>query len=245
MEKSLLFAKVKDAVSIADKTSAPHFIGFLTAEEKAELFKEFSHLNVSFYGGYEDAERCFLAALPLWCEKDNFSVFPITSITLFYKEEYHLTHRDFLGTLMSLGIKRECVGDILVGKGKTVVFLSRDIAEFVKLNLLKVGGVGVTFKEGIDGDLPGHSTLCDFSDTVASLRLDCVVSALAKVSRNAAVQMIESSLVSVNSLLCEKITKTVCENDKITLRGKGKFIIGNVSAQSKKGRIILNYKKYV
>lgn len=245
MENSLLFARVKDAISIADKTCAPRFVGFLTAEEKARLFKEFSHEHVSFYGGYDDAERCFLAALPPWCEKDEFSLFPIVPFTLLYKEEYRLTHRDFLGTLMSLGIKRECVGDILVGNGKTVIFLSRDVAEFVKLNLSKVGGVGIAVKEGIEGDLPGHSTLCEFSDTVASLRLDCVVSALAKVSRNEAVEMIEASLVSVNSLICEKITKTVCENDKITLRGKGKFIIGNVSSQSKKGRTILNYKKYV
>ena len=245
MENSLLIDRARDAISIADKTCAPHFIGFLTADEKAGLFREFQNEHISFFGGYEDAERCFFAALPDWCEKDNFSVFPITPLTVSFKEEYPLTHRDFLGTLMSLGIKRECVGDILVGKGKAVVFLSRDIAQFVKLNLAKVGGVGVTLEEGVNGNLPGHSTLCEFSDTVASLRLDCVVAALASVSRNTACEMIESSLVLVNSLLCEKITKTVCENDKITVRGKGKFIIGDVSSQSKKGRIILNYKKYV
>ena len=245
MQETVLNDRARDAVSIAEKTCAPHFIGFLTATEKAQLFNLFKGEHVSFYGGYEDAERCFFAALPEWCEKDNFSVFPIVALTLTFKTDYALTHRDFLGTLMSLGIKRECVGDILVEAGRAVVFLSRDVAEFVLLNLSKVGGVGVTAQKGYVGNLPGQSTLCDFSDTVASLRLDCVVSALACVSRTVACEMIETALVSVNSVICEKVTKTVCQGDKITIRGKGKFIIADVGNKSKKGRIILKYQKYV
>ena len=245
MEQSVLRDRAWDAILIAEKTCAPHFIGFLTAEEKALLFKELGGESISFFGGYEDAERCFFAALPDWCERDNTDIFPIVPLTIAFKGEYNLSHRDFLGTLMSLGIKRECVGDILIEKGRAVVFLSRDIAEFVTINLEKVGGVGVSLQKGFSLPLPGQGSLCDFSDTVASLRLDCVVSALAGVSRSAACEMIEAGFVSVNSLLCEKITKAVAQNDKITLRGKGKFIIADVNDKSKKGRVILKYKKYV
>ncbi len=245
MDLSVLRDRARDAVLIAEKTCAPHFIGFLTAEERALLLKEAGGENISFFGGYEDAERVFFAALPDWCQKDNNEIFPIVPLTLSFKEDYALAHRDFLGTLMSLGIKRECVGDILIEKGRAVVFLSRDIAEFVMLNLTKVGGVGIVAKKGFEVPLPGLGTLCDFSDTVASLRLDCVVSALAKVSRGEACRMIETGLITVNSLPQEKITKTVSKNDKITLRGRGKFIIDDVSGVSKKGRVILKYKKYV
>ncbi len=245
MQGDILIDRARDAVLIAERTCAPHFIGFLTAEEKATLSKTLGGENISFYGGYEEAERCFFAALPEWCEKENREIFPIEAITLSFKGEYALSHRDFLGTLMSLGIKRECAGDILIEKGRAVVFLSRDILEFVMLNLTKVGGVGVTLKKGFDTPLPGLGLLRDFSDTVSSLRLDCVVSALAGVSRAVACQMIEAGLVLQNGVPAEKITKSVWQNDKITIRGKGKFIVADVNDKSKKGRIILKYKKYV
>lgn len=245
MQGDILIDRARDAVLIAERTCAPHFVGFLTAEERAILLKALGGENISFFGGYDGAERCFLAALPEWCQKDNVEIFPIEPVTLSFKGEYTLSHRDFLGTLMSLGIKRECVGDILIEKGRAVVFLSRDILEFVMLNLTKVGGVGITAKKGFAAPLPGLGALRDFSDTVSSLRLDCVVSALAGISRATACEMIESGLVLINSVPTEKITKSILQNDKITIRGKGKFIVADVNDKSKKGRVILKYKKYV
>lgn len=244
MDETLLRARVDDALNITERTASPHFIGFLTEQECALAVTFAKGKHFTLYGGYDDAGRKVFAALPDWCD-ENFYDFPITPCTITYRKEDPLSHRDFLGTLMSLGIKRESVGDILVEKGRAVVFLSTDIFNFVMANLEKVGGVGISIEKGYQEPLPEHSRLENFSDTVSSLRLDCVVCALAGISRNSANELIEKGYVSLNGVLCEKITKTICDGDKLTIRGKGKFIISDVSRYSKKGRVIMEYKKYI
>lgn len=244
MEENILRARIEDALNISERSGAPHFVGFLNEQECALAASVAGNRRFSIYGGYEEAERKIFAALPDWCD-DDFCTFPITPCTITYRKEAALSHRDFLGTLMSLGITRECVGDILVEKGRSVVFLSTDICPFVTANLEKVGGEGITLNCGYAEPLPEHGALADFSDTVSSLRLDCVVCALAGVSRSGATELIEKGSVSINGITCDKITKTVTVNDKLTVRGKGKFIISDVSKHSKKGRVIIEYKKYI
>lgn len=244
MDSTLLRARAEDAFTLCERTNVPHFLGFLTESEAAVVQEVLGKTSArfEFFGGYEDAERTFLACLPDWCDSADY---PIVPFTFKFRECDTLSHRDFLGSLMALGITRESVGDILVENGRAVVFVSRDVSKFVKTQLEKVGRVGVGVSEGFSEPLPQHSSLAQFSDTVASLRLDCVVSALAGVSRNVACELIENGYVSINSITCEKTTRTVDTGDRITVRGKGKFFVDDVSALSKKGRIILKYSKYV
>ena len=244
MEDNLLAARINDALNITHRTKTPHFVGFLTELECARAAQVCQNGRFALYGGYADAERKIFAALPDWCEEDA-CIFPITPCTLTYRKEDTLSHRDFMGTLMSLGITRESIGDILVESGRAVVFLSNDIYPFVAANLQKVGGVGIQLHKGYRDPLPGLGRLGLFSDTVSSLRLDCVVAALTGVSRSGANEIIEKNLVSVNGMVTDKATKTISCGDKLTVRGKGKFIIGDVSKNSKKGRVILEYKKYI
>lgn len=244
MEDRLLPSRVNDIFTLCERTSVPHFLGFLTESEAAvaENILHRTTARYAFFGGYEDAERRMLACMPDWCEEPDY---PITAFTLKYRECDALSHRDFLGSLMALGITRELVGDILVEKGRAVIFISRDVAKFVETQLEKVGRVGVTLAQGFAEPLPQHGELIGCSDTVASLRLDCIVSAVAGVSRNIACELIENGMVSVDAVTCEKTTRTVEAGNRITVRGKGKFFIDDVSALSKKGRIILKYSKYV
>lgn len=243
MEPELLQARVTDTFTLCERTNVPHFLGFLTESEaaSAEGVLRGTTARYAFFGGYEDAERRMLACLPEWCDEPDY---PITAFTLKYRECDTLSHRDFLGSLMALGITRESVGDILVEKGRAVIFVCRDVAKFVGSQLEKVGRVGVTLTEGFTDPLPQHGERVECSDTVASLRLDCIVSAVAGVSRNIACELIESGMVSVDSVTSEKTTRTVEAGNRITVRGKGKFFIDDVSALSKKGRIILKYSKY-
>ena len=242
MDEKLFSARVNDLAELADKTSSPQFFGFLTEEEYSNSIKilknRFRHC---YYGGYDDAERTMLCLMPDWCESPNF---PITAVTFSYNSNYNLTHRDFLGALMSLGITRESVGDILVESGRTVVFLKNQIVNFVITQISKVGSVGVNLKLGFSEPLPQKGVLVSCTDTVSSMRLDCVVSAVCGVSRNSATELIEASKVSVNSVFVEKTTKTINEGDTLTVRGKGKIFIVSASEHTKKGRIVLNYNKY-
>lgn len=246
MDCDILASRIRDAIRLSDTSSFPKFVGFLRPEETETVFSvlQATPTKHAFFGGYEDAERVFFGAFPDWCE-DTEDFFPISSLTFTFRPCDTLTHRDFLGTFMSLGITRETVGDILIEKGRAVAFFADPQADFVASQVEKVGGVGVTITKGHLLPLPGMSSFQESSDTVASLRLDCVVASLASCSRNTAVELIESKTVSVNSVCTEKTTKFVQAGDKITIRGKGKFIIETVSGPTKKDRLIINYKKFI
>ncbi len=243
MDSQLIRARIEDTYNLCTRSCVPHFLGFLTESEAAvadEMLKKFG-ADYRFWGGYEQAQRTMLVCLPDWCDAPDY---PIVSVTVKFRECDKLGHRDFLGSLMSLGITRESIGDILVESGRAVLFLNDDIADYVISQIYKIGRVGVTLSKGFEEPLPEIGKLISMFCTVASLRLDCVVSALAGVSRNVACEMIETGLVSVNSIVCEKVTRIVAAGERITIRGKGKFLTDDVSATSKKGRIIFKYSVY-
>lgn len=244
MDLDLLTARINDTADIALRTNKPKFLGFLSFEQSTLAEKILKNRNVSFrlFGGYENAQRVMLGCFPEWAED---SVFPISAITFTYRKEFSLSHRDFLGSLMALGIIRETVGDILVEEGRAVVFLTNEVCDFVLNEITKIGKIGVTVTRGFEGVLPKSSVLAEFSDTIASCRVDCVVSALASVSRTKANELIETGLVSVNTVVCQKVTKEINENDVISIIGKGKFIIVSLSSKTKKQRTVLVYKKYI
>lgn len=244
METDLLRARVEDTAEICLRTSRPKFFGFLSPEQAvfAEHVLNRQSLNFVLFGGYDDAQRVMLGCFPEWAE--NFS-FPVSSLTFKYREADSLTHRDFLGALMALGLKRESVGDILVEKGRAVAFVTDEIADYILNQVEKIGRTGVTVQKGFDEPLPCKSALCELSQTVSSERLDCVVAAVTAVSRATACEKIENGFVSVNSVVCEKTTKQVSEGDIITVRGKGKFFIDSLTDKTRKNRLVLKFKKYV
>lgn len=244
METEILTARIFDTADICDRNNIPKYLGFLSLEESVLAQRLLSKRNISFslFGGYQDANRKMLGCFPDWMTEYNF---PITPLTFTYRAEDTLNHRDFLGSLMGLGIKRETVGDILIENGRAIVFVTDEMADYILNEINKVGRTGVKISKGYSGELPKGDSLQDFSVTIASNRLDCVVSALGNFSRNTACEKISLGLVSVNSVVSEKSTKTISQNDVVTIRGKGKFIIDSFCDKTKKDRIVLRYKKYV
>ena len=244
MESQILIARIIDTADICERTNKPKFFGFLSPEQTvlAEKFLENRNINYRFFGGFDEAQRVILGCFPNWVEE---IFFPVSAITFNYRKTDILSHRNFLGSLMALGIKRETVGDILVENGRAVVFLSDEVKKFVLTQVSKIGRVGVTLSEGYSKPLPQLNKMVDATDTVASSRLDCVVSSLASISRARALDLIENGFVSVNSVICEKATKLVNDGDIITVRGKGKFVITSLSGKTKKQRTVLEFKKYI
>lgn len=243
MDIKLLPARIDDLKALCEKSNSPKFIGFLTAEEAAVAVKQFEARDrYSAFGGYEGAERVMIGVLPEWCEE---AVFPIKAITFAYRGCDRLSHRDFLGALMALGINRETVGDILIEDGRAVAFVSDDVSRFVFSQIEKIGNVGVALTEGYICPLPNLGKKESFSVTVASTRLDCVIAAICGMSRGQASDKIADGLVLVNSLCVTKSTVNIKAGDKITVRKRGKFEITSCDEFSKKGRIILKYDKYV
>ena len=244
MDSGLLKARVYDTAERTRKNGVPQYLGFLSEEGATLAADTLKNVGVSFSfsGGFNDAKRVYLACLPDWCDEPKY---PILALTVSFNRAYSLTHRDFLGAVIALGLERDKIGDILIENGRAVIFINRDIAPFVKEQLKKVGRVGVTVTEGYALPLPEATARKDFIDTVASPRLDCVVAAVCSVSRNTALELINDSKVILNSFTQQKSTVKVSSGDTISVRGKGKFEIVNADEFSKKGRVILKYTKYV
>ena len=254
----LLLARVEDAARLCRLKSTPRFVGFLDERQSvialaaARAAAGHTGEGCRLFGGYPDAERTLLGFLPDWCadlaSEEAQALFPIAPVTLSWRADRAsrpLSHRDFLGTLMSLGIKRESVGDILVGEGKAVLFLLRDILSYVLSQLEKVGGARVTAAEGLPAELPGVHSFLEISDTVASPRLDAVIASLVRGSRGRAEELLAAGLVSLDGLPCDKSTRTVAEGVVIKIRGTGKFIIDALRDRTKKGRLMLRARKYL
>lgn len=244
METELLLARIRDTAEICLKTSRPKFLGFLSSAEAVlaeQTLKTFA-VDFSLFGGYESAERVMLGCFPEW---DTDKGYPIAAVTFKFRNGAELTHRDFLGSLMALGIKRETVGDILIEEGRAVAFVSEEIRGYIKTQVTKIGREGVAVEEGYSLPLPVSDTLTPFSDTAASERLDCIIAALCGFSRGKASEVLNLGLVTVNSVVTTKPTKTVSAGDIISVRGKGRFVIDTLDGRTKKNRIIINYRKYI
>ena len=244
MDKKLLLARLDDALRHCEHTGRPSFLGFLSEKEASVSREYLSHAsdNYEFFGGYDGALRTVLGLIP--AGMTNLA-FPIVSLTFSFRKQDKLSHRDFLGAIMGLGLARETIGDILVEEGRAVVFVEPSAAKYILSEINKVGRVGVKVEEGASYPLPEISELKEFTVTVASVRLDCVVASLCSVSRKDAAELIEKEFVSVNSFVCEKITGKVKNGDTISVRKKGRFVIKSVDGVSKKGRTVMIFDKYI
>ena len=236
-ETSVLLARIDDAIRLSSVRNIPKFVGFLNDIEVSQVIEYVNNkARYKLFGGYNGAERLMFCALPDWAED---APFPITRLTFKYRKVDKLTHRDFLGNIMSLGITRESVGDILVVEGQTVVFIHNDVLNYVTTQITKVGGVGVDIDINSTDDFKCQDDSKEIRTTVASARLDAIVAHLVGVSREKANEQIRVGNVLVNQRICQNNSQKISENDQITIRRKGKYYIKNMSETTKKGRIIL------
>ena len=189
--------------------------------------------SFGFYGGYENSERKVLC-LDYY---DDDPVYPISAMEFKFRQADKLTHRDFLGALMSLGIERETVGDILVEDGRCVVFVKTEIADYIKSQISKIGRAGVKVSDADVSSLPKGRGFDEKEYSVSSLRLDAVVAAATGLSREKTKSVILSGNVTHNYADCQNISQAVREKDTITVRGKGKYVINGVLGETKKHRI--------
>lgn len=244
---SLLEARINDLICIAQKSYRSGFLGFLDegGETRAKKIVNGSGMGdcALFWGGFESAERKMLGVFNSPDEVFTES-FPIAALTFRYKAEYKLSHRDFLGALMSLGIKREAVGDILIENGRCVIFVKEEIADYIAGQIETVGRVGVKIFEGAQEPLPDGADFENISGTVASERLDCIVAALIGTNREKAVLLIKSGAVKTAGIECTDTSKKLTENTTVSVKGFGKFIVDRLGPVTKKGRLSFKGRKY-
>lgn len=200
--------------------------------------------RAEFFGGYAGAVRKVLGIFGehiLPHDRD----YPISALTILFLRQFPVSHRDILGTLMSLSIKREAVGDILVGDCLAVVFLLQGVLPIVQSELSRVGGVGVRCREGMPDVLPAVRKTQERRGIVTALRLDCVAAMLTGESRTRAAELIRSGAVAKNAQTITAPDAAVCDGDVISVRGFGKYQIGPVGSQSAKGRLHIAFWQYI
>lgn len=248
-DDKLLESRVDDAFGSASRYNGK-FMGFLDPHERSVAVKQakrtseaFSDCSFVFWGGYDGAERVFLGVFPPFSEQCNDD-FPIAAIDIKWRFEA-LTHRDFLGALLALGIVRAKIGDIIIGDGECKVFAERTVAEFIVRNLTKVGRAGVSCEISKNGEFSGETNFKEIGGTIASPRLDCVVSALTGKSRTASNELIKGKLVFLNFEVVEDTSEKAEEGSTVSIRGFGRFVVDKIGPMTKKGRYSFAARKYL
>lgn len=219
------------------------FSDFLNMEEQSELLALRLETPFKLFGGYDGAERC-VAAFGDDCES---AVFPISYIKIepaAKKFADKLTHRDFLGSLMGLGIKRETLGDIIVKDNTGYLMCLNSVADYIVSNLSKVKHTGV--KCSAVSHLPQgvQSEPAEQQEIVASLRIDVLTAAVYNLSRSAVKELFTERKIFVNSALCENFSLIPKEGDIISVRGKGRFKFTEILGKTKKGRLVVSLSVY-
>ncbi len=249
-DERYLSAHISDLIRLSQKTGVPRFSSFLNERETA-IAEDMARAECAvpvFFGGYDGAVRKVCGFFEGtfgegFDEQSRSALFPVRAVSFEYRERDRLSHRDFLGALMSLGIKRETVGDIITEDGFTAVFCLEAEFELVK-GISKVGNVGVRAEDGLTKAIAKREPV-KFVASVPSLRLDCIVGACANVSRERSASLVKSGLVTADFSVCLEVSKNLSENSVLSIRGYGKFKVSKIVGTSKKGRIRVEIERYV
>lgn len=247
-EDRLLLARLYDKLTGAERRNVPGVTCFLAPREQVLVQRLLPELPLQFFGGHPEAERAVACYLPDYLDEHFLTApdGPVAAVRAEFYEKDALTHRDFLGSLMGLGIKRETVGDIFVDRGSCDFLVTREILPYVLDNLTSAGRTRLSLREIPLEKVSGpHYSVKELRDTVASLRLDALVGAGFGLARGKAADLIAAGKVSLDGLPCVKPDKPVAEGGKISARGYGKVVLKEISGRTKKDRISIVLEKYV
>ena len=245
----MLLAKLWDKINAGIRRNIVANTCFLSPQELEMarfLFGDMPGLHA--FGGYVEAERKMLVYLPEYLEEDALydADSPVVCLRATFFESDTLSHRDFLGALMGAGIGRETVGDICVGKGCCDFFVTEEIAPYILQSFTSAGRTHLHISRIplTEATIP-EPEVKEIKDTLASLRLDSVISSGFRIGRSLASQYVNAGKAAIDGLPCEKPDKTVAEGAKISVRGLGKIKLVSVNGRTKKDRISVTIHKYI
>jgi RNA-binding protein YlmH len=250
MDDDLILKRLKDLSKRSYNNNTFEFSDFLTVQEQDELDLNrsvFAGSRFRLFGGYKLAERRMVR----FGDEEEFGYnveFPISCIEISPVSEKFAkayTHRDFLGALMSLGLERRIFGDIIVKDKCAYLFCEERFASFICDNLVSVGRN------------PVHCEICLFPEEnvkkerekisvqVNSPRADAVVAKVCRLSRGAVLPLFMQKHVILNGQTLENKDKALKEGDIFSVRGYGKFVVGESTGLSRKGKENVNIYKYM
>lgn len=260
IEKDELFIKKRllESAQLAYQKEIVVYTDFLGLAEQNLFYsslREFPAVSYSCYGGISGAERyciSFDGREPVpglkQTEPEEYYLFPIVCVSITpssLKFSEALTHRDFLGALLHLGITRSKIGDIYIKEKQAYVFCTQSIAEFICKELCTVKHTLVHCEITVPEEEKLAPEFKELTGTVASLRLDAFLSVAFQSSRSSLSAFIDGGKTFVNGRLVTKAGQTLSEGDIVSVRGKGRFVITEIKNFTKKGRIVVTINKYI
>lgn len=252
-DNKLLMARIDDCISSCDENyiiTNTNFLDIYQQSDVIEYLKKKKDVRYDFYGGFEECERKTVLFLPDYAEnadyvRENTDLSPIVALEIKKDNFSSLSHRDYLGAVMGLGIKREAVGDIFVTEHGCTMAVIRSVAPYIKENLSSVGRGSVTVEISDNfSDAENKSAFETKRCYVSSMRLDGVVSAAFSLSRNSAAELIRRGEVLMNGVVMSKPDVRVPFGAKLVIHGSGKVMIDEDAGVTKKGRQAFIIKKY-
>ena len=250
MEKDDFFLKrIRELANLSYQRDIVTFSDFLNLNEQnmvSSLKRQFPQIVMEIFGGYENAERQMVAFHP-----DALAFtweYPIDCLKIepkAIKFSESLTHRDYLGALLNLGIERSVIGDIVVQEKAAWFFCQNKMTDFFLDNLCRVRHTNILITKVDDPDKLPCPKLEAINGTCASVRLDSLISLAFKASISSMVSYIEGGQVFVNGKLITSNGYEPKEGDIISVRGKGRFIFDGMSHQTKKGRCGVRILRYI
>lgn len=250
-ETRVTLARVLDKAEYARTRNVPAHTTFLADGEQLLTQKALTAAGAERYllwGGYEGAERKVCLFLPDWMEDfqpggedDPLAAVEVTAP----HQDAKLSHRDYLGAMMGLGLTRERLGDILVSEGRCQVVCLKTALPLLLTGWSEVGRYAVKVKEiPLSALEPGQSDVKIRRETFQSLRFDAVAAAGFGISRAKAAGLISGGRILVNHLPCTKPDKLLEAGDSLTAKGLGKCVLARVTGESRKGRIMVELERY-
>ena len=238
-EDRILLSSISDKLEKSYQKSIPMYSDFLDARQMILAKRLFSFYgeDLCFFGGIKNAERqiCYLDL--------GYGELPVVVLQIVSSDLKSIGHRDVLGALMGLGVKRQKIGDIVLGE-ISYFAVKEEIAEYVMENLLTIGRHPVRL-EPMKAEIPEKEHEFSYrSTTVSSLRLDCLISDIAKLSREKAKMLILAGKVKVNHFEDTNYKKQLSVGDVVSVSKKGRFVLEEVEGTTKKDRIKIIIKKY-
>ncbi len=256
-QQELIAQKLDDGIRMCVDKYTPSFTKFLDGTQLSFATQYISKYKDDVicisYGGFAGAERCVAGMFPASIygyenvsNQELCDMFDISFIKIICSGYKKLNHRDFLGSILALGIKREAVGDIVIDSDKMCAYaaVSSTVAGLICSELSFIGNDKVKVSLISHKELPvPKREFAVISGTVASFRLDCVLSLAVNTSREKAKRLIDSKCVSINHIEETKCDVIICENDLLSVRGFGRFKIACLGGITKKGRIRIEIHK--
>lgn len=255
-EKDVLVSHLSDKLRYCrerDCIQSTHFLDAASLSE-AKRFCAAEKARAVFFGGYENAERVICAFIPDFYPDEMFPLYffdggedqPVRAVRCTWAQgSPKLSHRDILGSMLALGITREATGDILVSECSADIFVLPQMVDFLISHYEKAGRVPLSVREiPLSEVILPEVNIERMRDTVASMRLDCVLSAIYSLSRSKAEEVVSAGITFVNDIKASKPDAPIKDGDKIVLRGMGKAKIISSDGISKRGRVVIIFDRY-